>query len=206
MRRVSRVLRVAVLPAAPLLLPAYAGLIDPVPELRSACRAAVRWLLEDPAVPVVVLGEASPPVDAGVSTSPPRGSRLATELLTEAGHTGALLEVALTGPVRPPGGEDAAVLVLADGSARRSEKAPGYVDARAAGYDDAVGDALRSGDLAALRALDLELGRELLAEGAPVLRMLAGWLGRVDSAEVTYDDDPFGVQYWVARWVCAPAG
>ncbi|HYO41120.1 MAG TPA: hypothetical protein VER39_15850 [Nocardioidaceae bacterium] len=199
----SRILRVAVLPAAPVLLPAYAGSVDPVPELRAACRAAVRWLVEDPALPVLVLSAAPPPIDS--AACPSRGARLASLLLGEGGHTGAWSEAGVRGPVRLPAGKDLAVLAFADGSARRGEKAPGYVDERAVGYDRAVGAALRTGDLAALRGLDLELGAELLAEGAPVLKALAGCVEQVENAEVGFDDDPFGVQYWVAQWRCVSA-
>lgn len=97
-----------------------------------------------------------------------------------------------------------AVLALADGSARRGDLAPGYIDERAFAFDAAIGSALRAGDLAALHDLDVGLGAALLAEGVPVLRRLGCCLGSVETAEVTYDDDPFGVQYWVARWHCPP--
>jgi hypothetical protein len=201
---VSRVACVTVLPAAPLLLPEHAGLIDPVPELRAACHDAVRLLLE-PSAPVIVLSAAPPPVDRS-GAPPSRGGRLARSLLDAAGHTGALVEVDAPFPAVPPGDDEVAVLALADGSARRGEKAPGHLDARAAGYDSAIGAALLGGDVAALGELDLGLGAELLAEGAPVLRAVAGWVQRVESAEVSFDDDPFGVQYWVAHWRCTTRG
>ena len=197
----SRVSRVTVLPAAPVLLPQHAGLVDPVPELRDACHDAVRRLLVEPSVPVVVLWAAPAPTGRGTA-SPPRGWRLARSLLAVAGHCGRRREVGAPFPAAPPGEGELAVLALADGSARRSERAPGHVDARAGGYDSAIGAALLSGNLAALRELDLGLGAELLAEGAPVLRTVASWVERVESAELTFDDDPFGVQYWVAHWRC----
>ncbi len=92
------------------------------------------------------------------------------------------------------------LVVLGDGSARRTEKAPGYFDERAAGYDDALRLALASGDPAQLASLNLELGVELLAAGAPVWRAVAPLLTRRFEAEVRYAGDPFGVDYLVALW------
>ncbi len=65
------------------------------------------------------------------------------------------------------------LLVVADGSARRSLKAPGYFDDRAGPYDSAVQQAIASGELAALRTLDPELARELMASGWAALQVLA---------------------------------
>ncbi len=92
-----------------------------------------------------------------------------------------------------------ALLVMGDGSARRSLKAPGYLDPRAAGLDAEVERAVRSGDLDPLLGLDQALARELMATGRPVWQVLAGALrGLAPSAEVLYCDDPFGVSYLVA--------
>ena len=89
---------------------------------------------------------------------------------------------------------------MANGSACRSERAPGHLDERAAAFDEELGAALAAGDTAALARLDLALGDELLASG---LRGLAGLSGmRVAEATVDHADDPFGVMYWVVRWQC----
>src|SRR3954468_360471 len=55
-----------------------------------------------------------------------------------------------------------ALVVMGDGSARLSEKGPGYLDERADDYDEAVAQALRSGASTALLDLDPALARELL--------------------------------------------
>ncbi|MCW2755571.1 MAG: hypothetical protein JWQ32_2982 [Marmoricola sp.] len=89
-------------------------------------------------------------------------------------------------------------LVVANGSAKRTEKAPGYFDDRAAAFDEALGAALRAGDLA---GLDLSLAGELWADVAG-LTALAGV--RATEVQVDYDDAPYGVQYWVVRWQCTP--
>src|SRR5213075_2398174 len=65
-----------------------------------------------------------------------------------------------------------ALLVMGDASARRTEKAPGYIDARAALYDGAVADAMRSGP-DAVAALDADLADQLLVAGWPAWQFLA---------------------------------
>jgi len=92
-----------------------------------------------------------------------------------------------------------ALLVMADGSARRSRRAPGYLDPRARPFDAEVGHAIRDGDMAALLALDGGLAAELLATGRPAWQVLAGAMtGHRPSCQIRYDDDPFGVAYLVA--------
>lgn len=98
-----------------------------------------------------------------------------------------------------------ALLVLGDGSTRRGDKAPGFLDARAFPFDDAVADALAAGDARALVDLDTELASELMVGGRSVFRLLGalGVAAGVEAAELTYRDDPFGVSYFVARWSLA---
>jgi len=96
---------------------------------------------------------------------------------------------------------DVGLLVMGDGSARRSTTAPGYLDDRAADFDAAVAKALASGDAAALETSDAGLGAQLLAEGVRAWHAAAAVLpaGRFD-AELLYDEAPYGVGYFVARW------
>ena len=95
--------------------------------------------------------------------------------------------------------ERVALLVMADGSARRGLKAPGYLDERCTEFDAEVVNAVREGRLEALLAIDPLLARELMAEGRPAWQVLAGALeGRRVSSEIRYCDDPFGVAYLVA--------
>jgi hypothetical protein len=97
-----------------------------------------------------------------------------------------------------------ALLAMADGSARRGPKAPGYFDERSAPFDAEVERAVRTGDLDALLALDQDLARELMATGRPSWQVLAGALqGTKAASEIIYSDDPFGVAYLVAS--LAPA-
>ncbi|TDC68121.1 hypothetical protein E1200_12695 [Actinomadura sp. GC306] len=97
--------------------------------------------------------------------------------------------------------ERVALLVMGDGTACRSEKAPGYLDERAAPYDGAVARALAAGDAAALAALDPELSRELQVAGRAAWQVLAGAAGGdAFSAGLLADDAPYGVGYFVAAW------
>ena len=97
---------------------------------------------------------------------------------------------------------DLALLVLGDGSARRSTTAPGYLDERAAAFDGAIERALRGGDPVALERLDEQLGAELLAAGVPAWRAAGRLLdGGAFDAELRYADAPYGVGYFVATWL-----
>ena len=93
-------------------------------------------------------------------------------------------------------GAGTAYLVVGNGSAKRSEKAPGHLDERSHGFDDTLRAALLAGDVS---GLDLELGAELMAALDGIAR-LGAVLAPGASVSVDYDDDPFGVQYWVMRW------
>jgi hypothetical protein len=100
--------------------------------------------------------------------------------------------------------ERVAILCLGDGSARRSDKAPGWFDPRAEPFDRTVATALAEADLAALRGLDPELAAELLVAGRASWQVLAGAAaGKRLSGTLSYDEAPFGVGYFVAGW--APA-
>ncbi|WP_424211450.1 hypothetical protein ACN20G_04700 [Streptomyces sp. BI20] len=94
-----------------------------------------------------------------------------------------------------------ALLVLGDGSARRTLKAPGYLDDRAAAHDAAAAAALGSADTAALAALDPNLAHELLVDGRAPWQVLAGAAAPAAPAgRLLYEDAPYGVGYLVATW------
>ncbi|MDP9182026.1 MAG: hypothetical protein M3P04_04535 [Actinomycetota bacterium] len=189
---------VAFVPSAPLLL-----LDEGSPELRAAIAAAVARL----SVQVVVVGAAPTPgwvegtVDLtpyGVLGSPaddalPLPLAVGRHLLGDRPHR-------LWGVPSGPLPEADSLLVVADGSAKRTPKAPGGFDPRAEGFDAGVVEALRAADAAALAALDEDLATDLWAAGAAAWRALAGvpgpWRG-----EVLYADAPHGVGYVVATWI-----
>ncbi len=95
-----------------------------------------------------------------------------------------------------------ALLVMADGSAKRSTSAPGFFDDRAEAFDASIAAALARGGAEALASLDPELGAALWAAGTPALRTLGELTKGADIvANLRVDVAPFGVGYWVADWV-----
>ncbi|MDX6555044.1 MAG: hypothetical protein QOD86_1239, partial [Miltoncostaeaceae bacterium] len=175
-------LAVAFCPSPPLLLPGVEGRPDAdTSELRRACAQAVTAMLAVRPEVVVVVGDGAGPGERfgsgdagdlrgfGVDLRPPfdgpvrPGGRrvplahtLGAWLLDQAGHTGLRLGVGPDDLASTLEELPAAVGVLAmgDGSARRSEKAPGHLDPAAAGFDAAVAAALAAGDTTTLAALD----------------------------------------------------
>jgi len=93
-----------------------------------------------------------------------------------------------------------ALLVMGDGSARRTRTSPGPFDERAQEFDDGVRKALAAPDPGRLLAIDAELARELWVSGLQAWQTLGGAL-RASPTEwasrVTYSAAPFGVGYVV---------
>ncbi|MGW7100872.1 hypothetical protein [Streptomyces sp. NPDC054883] len=94
-----------------------------------------------------------------------------------------------------------ALLVMGDGSACRTLKAPGYLDERAEAFDAAAATALAAADTDALAALDVTLAAELKAAGRAPWQVLAGAAeGAGLGGRLLYEDAPYGVGYFVAAW------
>ena len=218
-------------PHPPLLLRELGGRADPVAELRAVVVAAVREVVtgrdrvvvvapvDDPSAPTVDpydlrrLGTARPPTGSRTELS----VGVARRLLDEAGWTGPVEVVpvpwdlpeeevdALAGRVVSGPSSDA-LLVLADGGARRGQAAPGYLDERAFGFDDDLAAALADGDARALRDLDADLARELMVQGRTPYRVLGAAAlaalpdGAKPRARLAHRSDPFGVTYLVGTW------
>ena len=224
-------LAIAFCPATPLLLPVVAGRAqEATADLRGACAQAVGAVLAAGPEVVIVVGAAPgvPPdlrysagdagtlrgfgvaVDVPFEPSAGAGGRrlalahtIGAWLLTEAGCTLPRAGVApggLAGMLAGLAGR-VGVLVVGDGSARRTAKAPGYLDPAAGPFDARVAAALDAGDPAALAALDLREAERLLADGVPAWQALGRAVtGRPVTATLRYDDAPFGVGYLVADW------
>ncbi|MGH3359399.1 MAG: class III extradiol dioxygenase subunit B-like domain-containing protein [Nocardioidaceae bacterium] len=210
---------IAICPSPPMLVPEVAqGASDDLLDLRTRCDAAVRRLLDRGADTITVIGSApargrwirtaggtlrgfGPDVRAGGDDLVlPLSLTIGAWLLDRAGWGGARSYVAVTGDeaveVRGP------VLVMADGTAKRSESAPGHIDDRAPTYDKVIAEALANGDARTLAGLDPALAQQLWAAGAPSLRVLGRSVGATEvvRARLTYDAAPFGVGYFVAEW------
>ncbi|MFD3507049.1 hypothetical protein [Nocardia sp. NPDC058666] len=99
--------------------------------------------------------------------------------------------------------DQVAVLVVADGAATLTLKAPGYLDERAAAVQHDLDTALRTGSRAGLAALPPELCAELLVDGRAAYQVLSG-LFAADSTDprvrTLYQGAPFGVGYDVSVW------
>ncbi|MFI6645095.1 hypothetical protein [Streptomyces sp. NPDC050504] len=134
-------------------------------------------------------------------------------LLERAGWTGAVrgLEVPEDGEgdanraqgARAAGlAERVGLLVMGDGSARRTLKAPGYLDDRAEGLDARIAAALADGDSEGfLAGLEAATAKELMVRGrAPWQALTGAAQGAGLGARLLHDDAPYGVGYFVASW------
>jgi hypothetical protein len=225
---VSGILAAASVPNPPLLLPGMTG--GPVAEveaLRSACLAAIETMAgAEPDLIVLVGGTGSGELDSPLSL------RVGRSLLAQAGLN---LPIEAVGIPADAAAEECRIageriaehrgrvglLVMADGSACRSLKAPGYLDERAAPFDAMLTEALLARDWAGIGRLDRQLAAELLVGGRAAWQVMAGALasgesasGELASGELAggelaggelaggeyaptchYRDDPFGVWY-----------
>jgi len=203
------IVSMAFLPQPPVLLPGMTGRpVAEVETLRQHCRAALGMALADGPDELVVVGSRRPD-----ELEPAVALRVARTLLEDAGVELPLTEVVLPTDVseeligaaaatiaHSPGRR--ALLVMGDGSACRTLKAPGYLDERAEPFDAAVSAALANADAGALAALDRTLATELLVAGWVPWQVAAVVAGDRDWRPVMLETaDPFGVFYPVAVWL-----
>ncbi|WP_337191620.1 hypothetical protein [Nocardioides flavescens] len=172
------------MPGTLALLPEYAGREDPVAELRAAALAAVAWLGSD----VTLVGDE-------------QGARVGASLLEVVSRQDFVLPQPPTvsttlasARCSTSGAGGPAYLVVGNGSAKRTDKAPGAFDERAEAFDAGLGASLRAG----WPEFDARLAEELWASVEGIARL--GSLGDLGEAQVDYDDAPYGVQYWVMGW------
>jgi len=224
----------------PLLHPALTGRAVVLPELRAACADAVaRLLRSDPGLvavvgPATATGDWAPSgrldpaafapgiaCDGAGRSALPLSLGLGAMLLDQGGYRGPRRLIAVgadepasacaaLGAELATGATRTVLLIMGDGSARRSLKAPGHLDPRAEPFDAQVERAVRAGRFGALLDLDEALARDLMVTGRPAWQVLAGAMpdggaipdgievGGAHMAEVLYRDDPFGVAYLVA--------
>lgn len=224
---------VVFVPSSPLL--AAGPLTGEVPEaleMRAAAHDATKALVAAAPRRVLVLATAD---DAEEHDETAGGTLHAHGLDVEAGggqrvlglgHTlGAWLldQVGWTGPrayVAAPAalGDDDALLVVADGSARRTDRAPGHLDPRAAPFDEVLLAALEDGDALVLGGVDETLAAEVWCSTSSAWRaagdLVAARLVTERSAaegpdarrdapatRVRLAEAPLGVGWFVAEWI-----
>ncbi len=220
----------AFVPTPPLLVPEIAaGSAHLDQPLRAACHDAVGRLLEEHPEVVFVVG-CAPTTGATTGSWDWRG--FGVELPAAAPSQALPLGLAIGAwlldhqPAPPPrlyvgvsprlspsdcvelgrhcvsGQTRAALLVCGDGTARRSEKAPGHFHPAAEAWDDGVARALASGDAKELAGLDPGTADRLLASGRAPWQVLAGaaagWAWRAD---LSYRAAPYGVAYVAGTWI-----
>jgi hypothetical protein len=211
-----------VCPQSPLLLRELNGQQDSVGDLRDACSRAIRHLLEHEPDLIAVVGGADATLALDTAHTPSGAAepawacwnfKLASQLLSESGWRGPTQWRLLAWDAEPEICEEigrqlasqpdrVGLLVMADGSACRSEKAPGYLDPRAHVFDAALVGALERGDSIPLRGLDAMLAEQLLVQGRVAFHVLGSAFHRTSTPvpRLHYQDDPFGVLYVVATW------
>jgi len=222
----------SVLPHPPLLIPEVSvGAPGWLAGLRDAVADSVRTMLDTgPDVVVAVgAGETAGEWDeaAGGTMAPygvdvraggaepalPLSLTIAARLIDDAGWDGPRRYSALVGDGAADGhaavgrrladaADRVAMLVMGDGSAKRTTEAPGYLDARAEAFDAAVVAALAAADTASLLAISPEVADDLWVAGLPAWQALAGALDADMSVDtrLRYDAAPRGVGYFVVDW------
>src|SRR3954452_9557641 len=191
----------AVCPHPPLLVPELAsGASAEMDDVRERCRSAVAQLAAAHPDLLVVVGVdlglrassfAPWGVDVDVDVPEPLPLSLLVGGWLTRGHVRSFAavssdldaaECAALGAELADAADRVALLVMGDGSARHTEKAPGYLDARAAAYDARIADALRAPDPRALLSLDPHEADELLVAGRAAWQVLAGATGAPGAA------------------------
>lgn len=211
----------AVCPHPPLLVPPLAtGAAAELDALRRRCETAVGrlWAAGPDAVFLIGLDSGHHAtslgpwgVEVGIDVPEPLPLSLLVGAWLTSGHLRSFVAVnddldpqacAELGAELAGSASRVAFVVMGDGSARHSEKAPGYLDPRAAAYDDSVQRALAAGDPEALLRLDAEVARELMVAGRAPWQVLAGASLGLPAPRVVDDavETPYGVAYHTASW------
>lgn len=126
----------------------------------------------------------------------PRTAAMGYSVGSDFASSGAAVELRGLAASRP-----LALVVLGDASACLDSNSSPREGELAAGFDAAVAKALLSGDGAELAALDQGMGAAVLAAGVPSWQAAGTVLsGTPYDVELSYDEAPYGVRYFVATW------
>lgn len=218
---------VAFCPHPPVLVPEVAqGAAHELEDLRAACRTAIRATMTPDVRPLILgsgptatrygatvrgsLAAHGVPLEVPLGSDAPGPIGLPLSLTVGAWllrdalgpDNGALGCTVAADPVllAPPADEPFGLLIMGDGTARRSTTAPGYFDPRAEAFDAGLAAALRTGRGSAL-GVDQQLGDELLATAPRVWNAARALLPDDEfEPDLLYDAAPYGVGYLVAAW------
>ncbi len=186
-------------PQPPLLLPTVAnGAAAELDELRAACDEMIAEILNR--------------ADQLIICTSQEGVELGEWLVQRSEWRGLVNVITMANGLPPAdtalrecaGAHDSsAMLVMGDGSACRTEKAPGYLDPRALTFDDDIATWLADVNVDALGTIDQEVAAELLVAGRitwPSAAAVVQADPREWTGELLYRADPYGVSYFVASW------
>jgi aromatic ring-opening dioxygenase LigB subunit len=222
----------ALCPHPPVVVPEVAtGAAAELDGLRAACDEAIAALLESRPDTIVVVGNGPRTEEfaagaggdlrrygvdvqaGGGGAELPLALTIGAWLLDRSGTTTARRYLSIASEEAPAraagvgaaavgGAERVALLVMADGSARRTETSPGPYHPDAVAFDERVTRALAALDTDELLAIDEETCRTLWAGGRTGWQALAGATsgsGRL-TATIRYDEAPYGIGYLVVSW------
>ena len=222
-------MRAVIVPAAPALLPGIGGTADPLADLRERARALVTDTMAKGVTRVVVIG-AGEATGQWPSDGPSGAARFTTGLVPEgalpadleigrlfvpeqfaSSGEGELILHSVAADADPTAAlelgralttdDGTLLLVVADGPATLTEKAPGHLQPGAAPFAQELARAVAAADTTALADLDPATCDLLWMRGRPALQALAGAFDGCEvSGEVVADESPYGVQYLLARW------
>lgn len=218
------ILSAVIVPAAPALLPGLGGAADPLADLRERARDLVaRTVGSAKGDPRLVIVGAGNETRAWPTHAPSGAARFTTGRVPDgalptdleigrvlAPSTGGELALQSVAADASPAecaalgqelsaGRATILLVVADGPATLTEKAPGHLQPDAARVAQDLAGAMAGADAAALADLDPVTCDRLWMRGRSALQVLAGAATGL-RGEVFAEESPFGVQYLLARW------
>lgn len=212
-----------VVPAAPALLPGIGGTADPLADVRERAAALVAATAGTKGADRLVVVGSGPATRVWPGDAPSGAARFTTGRVPDGAlptdlEIGRLLAPSTGGEVvlqsvaadatpqecadlgrELAAGPPAVLVVVADGPATLTEKAPGHLQLDAAPFAAELSRAVAQADSAALAALDPAVCDRLWMRGRPALQVLAAATDGL-AGELVADEAPFGVQYLLARW------
>ena len=212
-----------VVPAAPALLPGIGGTADPLADVRERAADLVATTAGAKGADRLVVVGSGPATRVWPGDAPSGAARFTTGRVPDGAlptdlEIGRLLAPSTGGDVvlqsvaadatpqecadrgrELAAGPPAVLVVVADGPATLTEKAPGHFQPDAAPFAEGLARALAAADSAALAALDPATCDRLWMRGRVALQVLAAATDGL-AGELVAEEAPFGVQYLLARW------